>query len=439
MSFTLLGILNAQASGGALQYWLSTLGGINRDFGKSVVTDSDGNSYTCGYSNNMGAGARDFLIAKYNLIGELQWQRTLGQSSDDEGFGIDIDSDNNLYVAGYGYFGSYPSGSNKFVIAKYNSSGTLQWQRSFGGSSSDMGHGISVDSANDVFIIGTTLSTGAGSDDLLLAKYNSSGTLQWQRSLGGLSWEYGNAIDSDSNNNVYVLGNTGSTGGAVADFLLAKYNSSGTLQWQRSLGGGGQDEGFGIAIDSTDSVYITGRSTSVGSGGNDFLIAKYESSGTLNWQRVIGGGSSDEAYAIALDSSDNAYLIGYTLSDGEGAEDFFIVKYSNTGVLQWQRVLGGTNIDIGHGITIDSNNDMHLYGYTLSTGFANYSDLQARLPSDGSLTGTYVLDGVNIVYAASALTAATSSLTSSTSSLSSATSSLTSSSSGLTQYLTGIG
>jgi len=391
MSFILLGILNSQASGGGLTYWLSTLGGASGDQGQSVAIDSDNNLYVLGFQASTGAGSNDFLLAKYNSSGTVQWQRILGGASNDRGYSVAIDSSDNVCV--FGYTSSTGAGAQDFLLAKYNSSGTIQWQRILGGASNDIGYSVAIDSSDNVYVLGYTGSAGAGSD-FLLAKYNSSGTIQWQRILGGAGSDYGQSVAIDSSDNVYVFGSTRSTGAVAKPVLLAKYNSSGTIQWQRILGGAGSEEGNSVAIDSSDNVYVLGRTTSTGAGQDDFLIAKYNSSGTIQWQRVLGGASGDTGYSVAIDSSDNVCVFGHTASTGAGSNDFLL----------------------------------------------------AKLPNDGSLTGTYVLDGVDMIYATSTLTAATSTLTAATSSLTAATSTLTAATStltdasaSLTEHFVGIG
>ena len=326
MSFVLLGILNSQAVAAGFDYRLQTLGGSDNEFGESVAIDSADNAYVLGRTDSTGAGSNDFLLAKYDSSGSIQWQRTLG------------------------------------------------------GASSDVGYSVAIDSADNVYVFGYTDSTGAGNYDFLLAKYNSSGSIQWQRTLGGLDGETGYSVAIDSADNVYVFGYTDSTGEGSNDFLLAKYNSSGSIQWQRVLGGFSSDIGESVAIDSADNVYVLGRTSSTGAGFSDFLLAKYDSSGTIQWQRVLGGAGDESAHSVAIDSADNVYVFGITGSTGEGSNDFLLGVF----------------------------------------------------PNDGSLTGTYVLDGANMVYQASSLTAATSSLTANTSSLTAATASLTSSTSTLT-------
>ena len=150
------------------------------------------------------------------------------------------------------------------------------------------------------------------------------------------------------------------------------------------------------------------------------------------WLSTLGGASTELGHSVAIDSSDNVYVLGYTASAGAGSNDFLLAKYNSSGTIQWQRVLGGASGDRGYSVAIDSSDNVYVLGYTASTGAGSNDFLLAKLPNDGSLTGTYELDGVNIVYAVSTLTAATSTLTASTSSLTAATSSLTAATSTLT-------
>jgi len=427
MSFILLGILNSQASGAAVSYWLATLGGAGTDQGTSIATDSAGNSYALGETTSTGEGYRDFLLAKYDSAGTVQWQRTLGGSDYDDADAVAVDSSDNVYVLGN--TGSSGAGSRDFLLAKYNSSGTIQWQRTLGGSDNDFGFGIATDSSNNVYVFGYS---GAGFTDALLAKYNSSGTIQWQRTLGGGNSERGWAVAVDSSDNLYIVGSTRSAGGPDDDLLIAKYNSSGTIQWQRILGGASSDEGKAITLDSSDNVYVSGKADSAGAGSADLLVAKYNSSGTIQWQRVLGGASSDQAAGIAIDNDSNVYCVGITESTGAGSADFLIAKYNLSGTIQFQRTLGSTGYEQAFSISVDSQGTLNVLGITTATGAGGTDFLQAKLPADGSLTGTYELDGVDMVYAASSLTAATSTLTAATSTLTAATSTLTAATSTLT-------
>jgi len=423
-----LGILAAQVAGVSV-YRLQTLGTTGSESGAGIFADSAGNTYVVGSNPVSGLGT-GFLFAKYAPGGIIEWARTLAGANTDVGIGIATDGNADVYVSGR--TNSAGAGSNDFLIAKYNSTGTIQWQRVFGGSGDDPGRRIAIDSGNNVYVVGDTNSAGAGSADFLFVKYDSSGTIQFQRVLGGSGFDTGNDIAVDSSDNFYVVGNTQSAGAGGNDVLLAKYNSGGTIQWQRVLGGTEAEQGLGVAVDLDGNVYVSGLTTTTGAGSSDVLLAKYNSSGTLQWQRVLGGTLQEQGNSVAVDSSNNVYVFGVTNSAGAGSNDFLIAKYDSSGTIQWQRVLGGTGNDTGAYIKIDSSDNLNVIGFTNTTGAGSFDFLIGVLPNDGSLTGTYVLNGQNMIYAASTLTAATSSLTGATSSLTSATPSLTSATPSLT-------
>lgn len=315
------------------------------------------------------------------------WINVSGGTVSDVSWGVTTDSSDNIITVGYTQ--SDGAGADDLAITKYDSSGTLLWQRLLGGSGTDRGYGVAVDSSDNIIVCGYTASDGAGSNDILIAKYDSSGTLQWDRTLGGTGNDYGYAVAVDSSDNIIIAGYTESDGAGSDDFLIAKYNSSGTLQWDRTLGGTGGDNGLGVAVDSSDNIILTGYTASDGAGGNDILTAKYNSSGTLQWDRTLGGTGAEYARFVAVDSSDNIITVGYTNSDGAGGYDFIIAKYNSSGTIQWQRTLGGTGNDYCYGVAVDSLGNIIVSGRTESDGAGNYDFLVAKLPSDGTGTGTY--------------------------------------------------
>jgi len=438
MSFMLLGILNSQAAGG-VAYWITSLGDTQGDVLYALATDNETNVYSIGESKSAGAGSDDYIIVKYDAAGAVLWSRSLGGLAADTGNAITIDSSNNVIVNGDS---RSPSLSNKkLLIAKYNSSGTIQWQRDLGGASDEnMGLGVSSDSAGNIYVAGSSRTTSSGSADFLLAKYNSGGTLQWQRVLGGASDDTAYAVTVDSSDNIYLGGYTESSGAGGRDILLAKYNSGGTIQWQRVLGGSTTDLASGLVTDSSDNIYLAGLHID---GTDRIAVAKYNSGGTLQWQRTLDGAGAEQGRAIAIDTDNNIYLTGNTSSDGAGSNDFIIAKYNSGGTIQWQRTLGTTGSEVGRGIAIGSDGSLFVGGYVSTIGTGGAEFLVAKLPNDGSLTGTYVLGGVNIVYeaatltdAAGALTGATPSLTDQAGGLTGATPTNTDASVSFTQYIT---
>lgn len=389
-------------SGGPSTYWMATLGGSAADTGYGVAVDSSGNVYVAGGTASQGAGSTDVLLTKYSSSGVIQWQRSLGGTALDIARGIALDSSANIYIAGY--TASQGPASNNVLIAKYDTSGAIQWQRSLGAAASDLGLAIALDSSSNVYVAGTTASQGAGIEDMLLTKYDSSGSIQWQRSLGGTGQEIGYGLAVNASGDSYVVGIETSQG-TGGELMLAKYNTSGTIQWQRRLGGSSSEAGYGVALDSSGDVYITGHTNSQGAGSNEALIAKYNSSGTIQWQRSLGGSGADFGHGIAVDASGGVYIAGQTTSQGAGGVDILLAKYNTSGTIQWQRVIGNANDSIGNGITIDNAGAVYVTGNLNVSGHDEL--LILKLPDDGTLTGVYA----GVTYAASTLTDAARTLT----------------------------
>jgi uncharacterized delta-60 repeat protein len=400
-------MLQAAAGAGGDSYWIALLGGSSVDIGTGVAVDSGGNVIICAQTISDGAGSTDALIAKYNSSGILQWDKTLGGIATDYFSAVVVDSGDNIIVCGQ--TDSAGAGGTGALIAKYNTAGTLVWDKVLSGAGgSDFAYSVAVDSGDNIIVCGKTDSDGAGLRDLLVAKYNSAGTLQWDKTLGGASNDDGQFVAIDSGDNIIVCGTVQSDGAGGADVLIVKYNSSGTLQWDKTLGTASFDIGTGVAVDSGDNIIICGRTGSAGAGGNEALIAKYNSSGTLQWDKVLGGTGTDYFNAVVVDSGDNIITVGFTVSDGAGGNDFLIAKYNSSGILQWDKTLGGTGNEIANGVTLDSGGNIIVCGQTDSDGAGSIEVLIAKLPPDGSGDGTY---GV-FVYQDAVLSAASASLTS---------------------------
>jgi len=426
MSFVLLGILNSQAAGGlAAAYRIQTLGGSGSEIGEAVAVDSVNNILISGWTDSTGAGGRDAFLAKYDFDGIIQWQRVLGGASTDESASVAVDSSDNVYFVGNTF--SEGEGDEDILIAKYDTSGTLQWQRILGDISGDQAFSISLDASDNVYISGVARPGGAN-EACFVAKYNSSGALQWQRLLTAGQQARGNAVLVDSAGNVYVVG-FATASVPEYNLLIAKYNSSGTIQWQRSLSDGSEPvQGFAVALDSSENLYISGN-TRQGEGTRGALIAKYNSSGALQWQRILSGANDEQLFSLAVDSNDNIYLGGTANPGPFGSRDFLLAKYDSSGAIQYQRAFGDSSNNFPSSLALDSDANIYLFGGR-DIGTRDY--LLTVLPPDGSLTGIYVLDGTNIEYSATSLTAATSTLTSSASSLTASTPALTGATSTLT-------
>ena len=145
-------------------------------------------------------------------------------------------------------------------------------------------------------------------------------------------------------------------------------STSDLYEWNRTWGGALSDYGEAVAVDSSDNIYLAGYTATFGAGDNDMVLVKYNNHGLQLWNRTWGGILYDRGDGVAVDSFDNVYLGGYTANFGAGDTDMVLVKYDSYGVQLWNRTWGGILYDRGDGVAVDSFDNVYLGGYTANFG-----------------------------------------------------------------------
>lgn len=298
----------------AVSYWYVACGSLETF--QSFGTDSAGNIYAFGYS----------LIAKFSADGDLQWQKTINRTI----MAGKVMDDGTVHLAGYWIVSGSNYGS---YVARLDTNGNLIWTRSLD-ATGNAEYGYDVDAtATDVYMVGQTLSQGAGSGDALIAKWNSAGTFQWQRSLGGSAADAAMRMVVDASGNSYFVGTTSSAGGMGGqDILIAKYNTSGTILWQRSLGTSAAENGISITLNAAGNPVVLGYGTASACG----VVACYDIAGNLLWQSVLS--ASTYARDIAADAAGNIYVVGNNMANSAG----FVVKLDASGNAVWSLDVSAT-------------------------------------------------------------------------------------------------
>ena len=309
-----------------------------------------------------------------------------GNSSWGSNTGIGIDSSNNWYLAG-GYPQSGGSNNSQAAIFKYNSSNTLQWTTLLDYGSTDSFYSLAVGSTGNCYATGYRYNTGTSSYNGIIAKCNSSGAGQWSYYTSNTMFTYGAALDSSENFyfGTYVSGYA----------TVSKLNSSGSEQWSQRLTTANTNPS-NVAVDSSGNVYFLGYYGTP----SILFIMKLNSSGAITWQRTLGGANNTSGSSIKVDSSGNVYVLGYTTD--AGVQKAVIAKYNSSGTIQWQRFLGNTNNTSAYAMDFNSS-QTYLCIAGQSGAFSN-SGFAAKLPTDGSKTGTYTVGSTSWTYAAGNLT-----------------------------------
>ena len=351
--------------------------GVDLSFG--VAFDSAANVYATGITtDNLGgtnAGSLDVWLTKYDSNGQQQWIRQFGSSAADNAFANAVDSTDNVYIAGFtkGDLGGPNAGVSDAFLAKYDSNGNQQFIRQFGTEGLDNATNIAIDRNNNPLVAGfTTGSLGApnaGSDDPYVAKFDSNGNLQWVTQFGTSDFDeaYGIALDTSSNIFLtgWTLGDLGGPNAGLYDAWLAKLDPTGNLLWTQQFGTPDYEFAWGVATDSFGSAYVSGWTLGDLGGPNaglyDAFLAKYDTDGNQQWIKQFGTSASDQAFRLKIDSNDTIYVTGFTEGNlggvNAGLEDAFYAKFDIDGNLLGINQFGTSQVDRGFGIDVKNTSE----------------------------------------------------------------------------------
>jgi predicted secreted protein len=368
--------------GGAAQGWSQAYGGLGDNETFSVVQTSDGGFALAGYTNSSGAGGYDGWLVKINSSGTMQWNQTYGGSNDDFAFSVIQTSDSGYALAGITT--SYGAGESNVWLVKTDSLGNIQWNQTYGGRAHNGAFSVVETGDGGYAIAGFTNSYGAGSNDFWLIKTDSSGNMQWNQTYGGTGDEEASCVVQTSDGGFALAGYTNSLGAGSYDFWLVKTDSSGTVLWNRTYGYPDDDEAEYVVQTGDGGYALAGCTNSTGAGGLDFWLVKTDSSGTLQWSQTYGG-AGDEAANALVQTSDGGYaLAGWTTSYGAGDADFWLVKTTSTGAMQWSKTYGGGGDDEAYSLVQTSDGGYALAGFTSSYGTGYYDGFLVKADSAGN-------------------------------------------------------
>ena len=358
--------------------WAKKMGGTSFDRGNSIAVDASGNVYSTGYffttadfdpgvgvSDLISKGAYDIFISKLDSNGNFVWAKSMGDASNDQGSSIVIDSNSNVYTTG------------RFEgIVDFNPSA------------------------------GTANLTSAGASDVFVSKLDGNGGFFWAKKMGGTGSDGGNGLVVDSTANIYTTGAFGGTAdfdpsagvtnlvsAGQIDIFISKLNSNGDIVWAKGMGGTGNEISTGIAIDSNSNIYSTGYFSSTADfdpgvvtanlnnlGGTDIYISKLDSNGNFVWAKSMGGASNERSYGIDVDLNNNIYTTGYFAGTADfdpgantsdltsaGSDDIFISKLDGNGNYIWAKSMGGTDLESGNGIAVSAGGGVYTTGYFYGT------------------------------------------------------------------------
>jgi hypothetical protein len=367
--------------------FITTLGGSKNESAQAVVNTTDGGYAVLGHAQSMDGDVTnksnesyDYWVLKFDTTNQLQWQKTYGGSDDDRGSDLIQTSDGGYAVIGKSKSDdldvSENAGFDDFWVSKLDSSGSISWEYTFGFAGSDTPYSIIQTNDNGYLLSGVldvSASNGQGDrnsigsrhagGDYWVIKLNANGVKQWSNYYGGSFTDTAYDAIQTEDDGYIIIGSSDSDDVDISnprgsyDFWVIKISDTGTLVWEKSFGGSEIDEAHAISKTADGNYLIVGdtRSSdldiSQNNGAADLWVMKITPDGTLLWEKTLGGSSFDVGRSISK-TQDNGFLISGSsrstngnLTSNKGQNDAWVVKINSNGNLEWQKAIGGSEVD----------------------------------------------------------------------------------------------
>ena len=406
---------------------LDVYGGTGVSYTNAIITDSSNNIYCVGYTSAAGAGGNDAFITKFDANFTVLASKVCGGTGDDAFLGVAIDSIDSIICVGY--TASTGAGGYDGLIVKFDTNLGVTIRKTYGGTGTDKLFSVITDSSNHIICVGDTTSAGAGNSDALIVKFDTNFNVLAAKVYGGTSSDHFTSGTIDSSGNYICVGYTNSIGAGNNDGLIVKFDTSLNVLLQKIYGGTGDDYFNSVAIGLSGSIIVVGQTSSAGAGGIDALIVKFNTSLSVIGASVYGGGNADYFQDVAISSSGNYLCVGNTYSSGVGNNDALFVEFDINLTVIYQNTCGSTNYENFNGVTTDSSGNVYCAGSTTSGG---NKCLAAKFPPampvgtfSGTVLTTLILKTPTLTLTPISLTSAASTLILVASSLTLAMSSLT--------------
>lgn len=360
--------------------WLRTFGTAGADEGWGLDVGPDGDIYLAGFVQGQG---NDVFLVRMDALGNIAWETTWNRPFSQKAFEVRY-ANGFLYVGGASQRNFAVQSQDMLLLKVWASNGTVVWDATWNGPADlyDEIDGIVVEDGY-VFVSGwADVPLDYTEGDLALVKFTEDGAYVAHSLWGGTRREEANGGMASDGWNLYVAGIVDGvnlfTGG---DAVLVAFNKTTLTEvWNRTWGGAKVDDGFGLTLRDGD-LYVTGLTTSFE--GDRIFLLKYDTQGNPIFNATWGGTGAESARAVdVLANETGIYIAGKTSSYGNGSFDVVLLRFDSTGVLDWFKTWGGTGSDGSHAVAIEGET-VYIAGDTSSQGGGGSNILLLAVGLDG--------------------------------------------------------
>ncbi|HHT9141305.1 MAG TPA: hypothetical protein ACFYEA_06015, partial [Candidatus Tripitaka californicus] len=371
--------------------WAATYGGANSDRAHSIQQTTDGGYIVAGDTRSFGAGEGDAWVLKLGASGTVEWQKAYGGVNWDAAESIHEASDGGYIVAGWTQ--SFSAGRTTWIL-KLRPDGTVEWQKTYKWDDSNEARSLHK-TTDGGYVVASVTSSAEGENDVWVLKLRPDGAVEWQKTYGGNKSDIANCIQQTRDGGYIVAGMTESFGAGVYDFWVLKLRSDGAVEWQKSYGGGVDD--WAICIKQThDGGYIVaGWTNSFGTGEEtaeeDAWVLKLRANGTVQWQKLYGKKGYLCTASSIFQTRDGGYILagsaGYFNTETFDVEDLdlWVLKLKYDGTVEWEKTYGGVGDERVEYLQQTGDGGYIVAGWTSSFGSGQEDIWVLKLRPDGSI------------------------------------------------------
>ncbi len=356
---------------------------------RTVIEVPSGGYMVVGYSSDSTINDTDAYAVRLTTAGDTLWTRTINGSNNGKDLFYKVINTADGGFAFCGFSTNNGAGNDDVYFLKMDGSGTIQWSNYWGGSGKDRAQDIIQTVDGGYAITGYSTSPPASYYDAFLLRLNSAGDTLWSKFYGGGGFEDANSIVLMTDDG-FVMGGQGTNGGNGLDMFLVRVNMNGDTLWTRKFGSSATDN-IEQLLRLSDGTFVLagGTDDTTGLGGNDGLLVKTDSSGTVIWAKNYGGNSQDDFHQIFKTTDGGFVLSGTTRSSGPFDPNLWLVKTNSSGDSTWTRTFGGDNNDHGYSAVQTLDGGYIFAGYTGSFGFNAEEAYVVKIDGLGNL-GNYL-------------------------------------------------
>jgi hypothetical protein len=332
-----------------------------------------------------------FIIC--SASGQASFQKTYGGSSTDIAYSVQQTSDGGYIVVGYTF--SFGDSSSNIYLVKTNNTGDTLWTKAYGGQGNDYAYAVEQTSDNGFIITGSTNSFGAGGYDVFLLKINAVGDFLWSKTYGGISDEQAYAVQETSGGGYIISGYTQSFGAGNTDAYVIRTNSLGDTLWTKTYGGAHDDDGLYIRQTFDNGFILCGYTQEVVAGQRSIYLVKTNSAGDTLWTKAYGGADEDFGVSVKQTPDSGFIIASTTFSFGAGGSDACLTKTNSAGNIVWSKTYGGVDYEYTNSVCLSQGGGYLLNAYTTSFGTGSQSIYLVKTNNNGDTLWTKVIGGTS--------------------------------------------